>query len=162
GAFAGPGRRQPGGPPVVPGMSPTALGGGVNPPDWMNNLGKKAKNAADEAEKEAKRIQRIFAQTQRSALGAGREKGDFATAQQQVAASLARIIVGGERAAAAQAAHRKELQAHTRATNEALAAARKLHAETLDMQRQINQPGPAVHAAAAAARFPLADKQAQE
>jgi TP901 family phage tail tape measure protein len=165
-------------PPPLPGMSPTALGGGVNPPDWMNNLGKKAKNAADEAEKEARRIQRIFAQTQRSALGMGREKGDFATAEEQAALklyskgfdeltaaqertadSLARIIVGGERAAAAMAAPKKELQAHARATDDARAATAKLHAQILDMERVISGGGPRGRGAQAAVRFSGADPQ---
>jgi TP901 family phage tail tape measure protein len=171
GAFAAP---KGGGPPALPAVGGSA--GGVNPPDWMSRLGKQA----DAAQNEAKRIARIFASARRTALGAGGPTGDFATAQQQaalklyskefddlsqsqqkVASSLAQIIVQGEKARIALAAHRKELQAHTQATKEALTAAARLHAQTLDLQRQINQPGPAGHAAQAAARHPLADPAAQ-
>lgn len=129
---------------------------------------------------EAQRIEKIMAQARRSALGAGREKGDFATAEQQaalklytkdfddlsaaqkkVADQLARIVIGGEKAAAAQAAHNKEVKEHTAATKDALKHAASLNAQTIDMQRQIEGGAARTHAAQAAALHPKADLNAR-
>jgi phage-related minor tail protein len=166
----------------VPVVGPTAsrigpsLGsasGGGNPPDWMTRLGKTGKS---EQEKEAERIAKIFSQARRTALGQGREKGDFASAEQQaalklytkdfddlsaaqkkVADQLARIVVEGEKAAAAQAKHRKELQEHTRQQKESVEHTARLLAQNKDLERQIAEGGMVSHGVAAQLPHPKAD-----